>query len=168
MAFLNQGNLDNGVSLEGPILLELGLAFGLALVLALAARFFPLSAAFLVTDFAAVFALAVVAFAFAGAFFTADLAFAGAAFTACFAAVAVFFVATDVASNFLAAAATFFATAACKPALTNLAVPADATLDTVSIFALASFFAVAAPTPGINVNFDVFESFAPELTVSPS
>jgi hypothetical protein len=32
---------------------------------------------------------------------------------------------------------------------------------------LANFFAVAAPTPGIDVNFDALESFLPEPMVSP-
>jgi len=151
LAFLNQAILDSGVSLDGPILLLFGsaLGLGLALDLALAAKFLLFCAVFLAADFAAAFALA------------------GAVFAACFAAEAVFLVASEALSSFLAAAATFLATAACSPALTNLAVPAAATLDTVSNFALANFFAVAAPTPGIDVNFDALESFLPEPMVSP-
>ena len=143
--------MDSGVSLDGPIFLLFSSPFGLglALDLALAAKFLLFSAVFLATDFAAVFALP------------------GALFAACFAAAAVFLVVCEALSSFLAAAATFFATAACSPALTNLAVPAAATLDTVSNFALANFFAVAAPTPGIDVNFDALESFLPEPMVSP-
>ena len=99
--------MDSGVSLDGPILLLFGSPFGLglALDLALAAKFLLFSAVFLATDFAAVFALP------------------GALFAACFAAAAVFLVVCEALSSFLAAAATFFATAACSPALTNLAVP---------------------------------------------
>ena len=160
-AFLNHAILDNGVSLDGPILLVLlsvlGLALVLDLVLALAARFLALSVVFFAADLVAALALVAVAFALAGAFLAAA-----------FAAVAVFLVAFDAPSSLVAAAATFFATAACRPALTNFAAPAVATLETVSNFALTSFFAVAAPTPGIAVSLDAFESFLPEAMVSPN
>ena len=160
-AFLNHAILDNGVSLDGPILLVLlsvlGLALVLDLVLALAARFLALSVVFFAADLVAALALVAVAFALAGAFLAAA-----------FAAVAVFLVAFDAPSSLVAAAATFFATAACRPALTNFAVPAVATLETVSNFALTNFFAVAAPTPGIAVSLDAFESFLPEAMVSPN
>ena len=160
-AFLNHAILDNGVSLDGPILLVLlsvlGLALVLDLVLALAARFLALSVVFFAADLVAALALVAVAFALAGAFLAAA-----------FAAVAVFLVAFDAPSSLVAAAATFFATAACRPALTNFAAPAVATLETVSNFALTNFFAVAAPTPGIAVSLDAFESFLPEAMVSPN
>ena len=160
-AFLNHAILDSGVSLDGPILLVplsvLGLALVLALVLALAARFLALSVVFFAADLVAALALVAVAFALAGAFLAAS-----------FAAVAVFLVAFDAPSSLVAAAATFFATAACRPALTNFAAPAVATLETVSNFALTNFFAVAAPTPGIAVSLDAFESFLPEAMVSPN
>ena len=156
-AFLNHANLDSGVSLDGPILLVPLSALGLDLVLALAARFLALSVVFFAADLVAALALVAVAFALAGAFLAAA-----------FAAVAVFLVAFDAPSSLVAAAATFFATAACRPALTNFAVPAVATLETVSNFALTNFFAVAAPTPGIAVSLDAFESFLPEAMVSPN
>ena len=54
------------------------------------------------------------------------------------------------------------------PAFTNLAAPAEATLDTVSSLAATNFFAVAAPTPGIAVNLLTFEPFVVELMVSPN
>ena len=157
MAFRNQAIFDKGVSLDGPILLVSLLLLVLAFVLALAAKFLALSVAFTAADLVAAFA-----------FVAEVLAFAGAFLAACLAAAAVFLVAFDAPSSLLAAAATFFATAACRPALTNFAAPAVATLDTVSNFALTNFFAVAAPTPGIAVSLDAFDSFLPEAMVSPS
>ena len=167
LAFLNQAILLIGVSLDGPIFLVLGVDFEVALLFAFAARFLAFSVVFLAADWVAALALAAVAFALAGACLATVLAFAGAALTAFFAAVAVFLVVCDAESSFFAAPAIFFATAACIPALTNLAAPAVATFDTVSNLAATNFFAVAAPTPGIAVNFDAFVCFLPEAMVSP-
>jgi hypothetical protein len=57
----------------------------------------------------------------------------------------------------LAAAPTFFATVAPRPAFWSFLEPAEATLETVSIFALTNFFALIAPIPGSAVNASIFE-----------
>ena len=162
LAFLNHAIFDNGVLRDGPIFLVLDCEadFGLAFDLTLAAKFLALSLVFFAADFVAAAAFEAVAFAFAGVFLAAALAFAGAALTA-------FLAATDALSSFLAAAATFFAIAAWMPAFTSLAAPAAATFDTVSNLASTSFFAVAAPTPGIAVNLLALEPLVPVAMVSP-
>ena len=78
-------------------------------------------------------------------------------FVAVFAFEATFLTVTEALSATLAAAPTFFATAALRPASWSFLEPAEATFETVSIFALISFFAVTAPIPGSAVNVSIFE-----------
>mgnify|MGYP004367456269 FL=1 len=128
---------------------------------AFSAVFLEAVAAFFEVDFAADFAFAAVDFAALVAFFAvalvADLAFVAVFFVAAFALLAVDFVAFLVFSTALAAAPTFLATAALRPASWSFFAPAPATLLTESNLAATSFFAVAAPTPGSAVNTSIFE-----------
>lgn len=107
--------------------------------LVLDAAFFAFDFAFDATVVAAFFDLEAVDFA-------ADLAF-----------LEVFFATPAALSAALAAAETFFATAALNPASCNFFEPAEATLETESIFAEINFLAVAAPIPGSAVNASIFE-----------
>ena len=102
------------------------------------------------------------------AFFVADLVFEAAflatvevffvaVFVAAFALEVTFFAALEVFSAPLAAVLTFLAIAALRPASWSFLEPAEATFETVSIFAPISFFAVAAPIPGSAVNASIFE-----------
>lgn len=117
---------------------------------AFSAVFLEAVAAFFEVDFA-------VDFAFAAVALVADLAFVVVFFVAAFALLAVDFVAFLVFSTALAAAPTFLATAALRPASWSFFAPAPATLLTESNLAATSFFAVAAPTPGSAVNTSIFE-----------
>ena len=117
---------------------------------AFSAVFLEAVAAFFEVDFA-------VDFAFAAVALVADLAFVAVFFVAAFALLAVDFVAFLVFSTALAAAPTFLATAALRPASWSFFAPAPATLLTESNLAATSFFAVAAPTPGSAVNTSIFE-----------
>ena len=131
-----------------------------------------LEAAFSTTFFAAslVLELAFLAedFVFDAVDFATDLAFSVALeaiffdleavdFTADFAFEEVFFATPAALSAALAATVTFFATAALNPASCNFFELAEATLETVSIFAEINFLAVAAPIPGSAVNAPIFE-----------
>ena len=119
------------------------------------------SAAFFETFFAVALVLEAAFFAAAFVFETVLLAavddFLAVDFVADFALDATFFAAPEALSITLAAAPTFFATAALRPAFWSFLEPAEATLETVSIFALTNFFAVAAPIPGSAVNASIFE-----------
>ncbi len=108
-----------------------------------------------VLDFDVAFLAAVLDFD--AAFFAAPADFLAVVLVAVFAFDAAFFAAPDALSAALAAALTFLATAALRPASWSFLEPAEATFDTVSIFALINFFAVAAPIPGSAVNFSIFE-----------
>lgn len=114
-------------------------------------------AAFLEADLAAEVAFLAADFDLEAAFFTTEADFLAVDLVAVFAFDAVFLAALEALSAALAAALTFFATAALRPASCNFLEPADATLETESIFALINFFAVAAPIPGSAVNVSIFE-----------
>ncbi len=118
---------------------------------------FDLVAAFFDADFAAEVAFFAAVLDFDAAFFAAPADFLAVVLVAVFAFDAAFFAAPDALSAALAAALTFLATAALRPASWSFLEPAEATFDTVSIFALINFFAVAAPIPGSAVNFSIFE-----------
>ena len=128
-----------------------------ATAFAFSAVFLEAVAAFFEVDFAVDFAFAAVDFAALVAFFAVALAFVVVFFVAAFALLAVDFVAFLVFSTALAAAPTFLATAALRPASWSFFAPAPATLLTESNLAATSFFAVAAPTPGSAVNTSIFE-----------
>ena len=118
---------------------------------------FAAEVAFLAAAFVAELAFLAAVLDLLAAFFAAPADFLAVVFVAVFAFDAAFLAAPDALSAALAAAPTFFATAALRPASWSFLEPAEATLDTVSIFALTSFFAVAAPIPGSAVNFSIFE-----------
>lgn len=119
--------------------------------------FFAVDVAFEAVDFAVSAAFDAVFFAFEAVFFAAALAFVAVAFVASFPFSAAF-----------AAAPTFFATAALKPASCSFFAPAPATLLTESNFAATSFFAVAAPIPGSAVNASILEELFLAAIVSPA
>ena len=121
-----------------------------AVALVLEAAFFDLALVATVAFFAAAFVFETVFLAAVDDFLAVD-------FVADFALDATFFAAPEALSITLAAAPTFFATAALRPAFWSFLEPAEATLETVSIFALTNFFAVAAPIPGSAVNASIFE-----------
>ena len=133
----------------------------------LSATFFAVDDVFFAADFAAdedflavVFAAD---FAFVVAFFAADFDFVAADLAADFAFVVAFFAAPEALSAALAAALILLATAALRPASWSFLELADATFETVSIFADTNFFAVAAPIPGNAVNVSIFESPFPAI-----
>ena len=134
---------------EGSVFFATDFAFS-AVFLEAVAAFFEVDFAFAAVDFAALDAFFAVAL-------VADLAFVVVFFVAAFALLAVDFVAFLVFSTALAAAPTFLATAALRPASWSFFAPAPATLLTESNLAATSFFAVAAPTPGSAVNTSIFE-----------
>jgi hypothetical protein len=123
--------------------------------------FFAVEVAFEAVDFA-------VSVAFEAVFFAADLAFVAVAFAAEVAFVAVAFVTFFPFSAAFAAAPTFLATAALKPASCSFFAPAPATLLTESNFAATNFFAVAAPIPGSAVNASILEELFLAAIVSPA
>lgn len=123
--------------------------------------FFAVDVAFEAVDFA-------VSVAFDAVFFAAVFAFEAVFFATVLAFVAVAFVASFPFSAAFAAAPTFFATAALKPASCSFFAPAPATLLTESNFAATSFFAVAAPIPGSAVNASILEELFLAAIVSPA
>lgn len=100
---------------------------------------------------------------FSAADFAADEDFLAVVFAADFAFVVAFFAAPEALSAALAAALILLATAALRPASWSFLELADATFETVSIFADTNFFAVAAPIPGNAVNVSIFESPFPAI-----
>ena len=129
---------------------------------------FAVSVAFDALFFAAVFAFEAVSLEAAAVFLAVDLAFEAVFFATVLAFVAVAFVASFPFSAAFAAAPTFFATAALKPASCSFFAPAPATLLTESNFAATSFFAVAAPIPGSAVNASILEELFLAAIVSPA
>jgi len=122
---------------------------------------------FLAVVFAADFAFVVAFFAADFDFVAADLAadadFLAPDLAADFAFVVAFFAAPEALSAAIAAALILLATAALSPASWSFLEPAEATFETVSIFADTNFFAVAAPIPGNAVNVSIFESPFPVM-----
>ena len=118
---------------------------------------FVFDAAFFDADLVATVAFLAAAFAFATVLLAVEEDFLPADLVAAFAFEATFFAAPEALSAILAAALTFFATAALRPASWSFLELAEATFVTESIFALTSFFAVAAPMPGSAVNASIFE-----------
>ncbi len=133
------------------------------------ATLFAFSADFFAAAFALVAVLLALVVAFVAVFFAAAEALLAVFLEAAVAFFAVAFVAFFALSAAFAAAATFFATAALKPASWSFFAPADATLLTESSFAVTSFFAVAAPTPGSAVKASIFEEpfFAAIVSLAP-
>ena len=118
---------------------------------------FVFDAAFFDADLVATVAFLAAAFAFATVLLAVEEDFLPADLVAAFAFEATFFAAPEALSAILAAALTFFAIAALRPASWSFLELAEATFVTESIFALTSFFAVAAPMPGSAVNASIFE-----------
>ena len=134
---------------EGSVFLAADVAFE--------AVVFAVFDAFEAVFFATVFAFEAVFLEAAAVFWAVDFALEAAVFAAEVAFVAVAFVAFFPFSAAFAAAPTFLATAALKPASCSFFAPAPATLLTESNFAATSFFAVAAPIPGSAVNASILE-----------
>ena len=122
----------------------------------LSATFFAVDDVFSAADFAA-------DFDFVAADLAADADFLAPDLAADFAFVVAFFAALEALSAALAAALILLATAALRPASWSFLELADATFETVSIFADTNFFAVAAPIPGNAVNVSIFESPFPVM-----
>jgi len=118
---------------------------------------FVFEVAFFEAVLVAVVAFLAAALVFDAAVLATDEDFLAVDFVAVFALDAAFFAAPEALSTALAAVPTFFATAALSPASWSFLEPAEAILETVSIFALINFFAVAAPIPGSAVNVSIFE-----------
>ncbi len=116
----------------------------LAAALVFEAAFFDTALVATVAFFAAVLAFDAVFLATEEDFFAVDL-------VTVFAFEATFFADSEALLATLAAALTFFATAALRPASWSFLEPAEATFETVSIFALISFFAVTAPIPEVQL-----------------
>ncbi len=112
----------------------------------------------LVADLAFEDAFFAVDFDFETADLAADVDFLAEVFAADLAFEVAFFAALDALSAALAAALILVATAALRPTSWSFLEPAEATLETVSIFADTNLFAVSAPIPGSAVNFSIFES----------
>lgn len=133
----------------------------------LSATFFAAEEDFLAVVFAADLAFVVAFFAadfdFVAADFAAEVDFLALDLAADLAFVVAFFAAPEALSAALAAALILLATAALRPASWSFLEPADATFETVSIFADTNFFAVAAPIPGNAVNVSIFESPFPAM-----
>jgi len=122
----------------------------LAAALVFDAAFFDTDLVAAVAFFAAVLAFDAVFLAAVEDFFAVDLVTA-------FVFEATFFAEPEALLATLAAALTFFATAALRPASWSFLEPAEVTFATESIFALTNFFAVAAPIPGSDVNASILE-----------
>lgn len=117
----------------------------------------------LTADLAFVVAFLAADFDFDAADLAADVDFLAVDLAADLAFVVAFFAAPEALSAALAAALILLATAALRPASWSFLEPADATFETVSIFADTNFFAVAAPIPGNAVNVSIFESPFPAM-----
>ena len=129
---------------------------------------FAVSVAFEAVFFAADLAFVAVALDAAAVFLALDFALEAVAFAAEVAFVAVAFVTFFPFSAAFAAAPTFLAAAALKPASCSFFAPAPATLLTESNFAATNFFAVAAPIPGSAVNASILEELFLAAIVSPA
>ena len=113
---------------------------------------------FLAVDLVADLAFSAADFDFEAADLAADVDFSAEVFAADLTLEVAFLAVLDALFAVLAAALILVAIAALRPASWSFLEPAEATLETVSIFADTNFFAVAAPSPGSAVNFSIFES----------
>lgn len=157
--FLNQGMslTERGTLMVAPFRLSSFLvlrAEGAALVFSTtsSAMSWPFSTAFTAPALVLEAAFEAPFFAFEPALFAAFVAFEAVFFAALAPLAAALLAAEVVAEAPFAAAWTFLATAADKPALWRSLTLALATLATVLYFAETNFFAVAAPTPGRDVS----------------
>lgn len=118
---------------------------------------FVFDTAFFDADLVATVAFFAAVLAFDTDFLAAEEDFFAVDLVTAFALEATFLAESEALPAALAAALTFFAAAALRPASWSFLEPAEATFATESIFALINFFAVAAPIPGSAVNASILE-----------